>query len=123
MLATSQAGETFCSGQPVKIISGGTSQSNVSLLGSPTKAITLAQAQQMGLLSPTKLQQILPSSPGKQVSYFSICNLVCGVRYSIFNKLFVRVLAEYYCKQIRVFSCEVACKNNDASLSCCKISY
>ncbi|XP_021922327.1 protein lin-54 homolog isoform X3 [Zootermopsis nevadensis] len=66
MLATSQAGETFCSGQPIKIISSGTGQSNVSLLGSPTKAITLAQAQQMGLLSPTKLQQILPSSPTKQ---------------------------------------------------------
>lgn len=70
MLATSQAGETFCSGQPIKIISSGTGQSNVSLLGSPTKAITLAQAQQMGLLSPTKLQQILPSSPTKQVSDF-----------------------------------------------------
>jgi hypothetical protein len=70
MLATSQAAETFCSGQPIKIISGGNGQSNVSLLGSPTKAITLAQAQQMGLLSPTKLQQILPSSPAKQVSDF-----------------------------------------------------
>lgn len=71
MLATSQAGETFCSGQPIKIISGGgASQTNVSLLGSPTKAITLAQAQQMGLLSPAKLQQILPSSPTKQVSVF-----------------------------------------------------
>jgi len=71
MLATSQAGETFCSGQPIKIISGGgAGQSNVSLLGSPTKAITLAQAQQMGLLSPAKLQQILPSSPTKQVSVF-----------------------------------------------------
>ncbi|XP_069699599.1 protein lin-54 homolog [Periplaneta americana] len=66
MLATSQTGETFTSGQPIKIISSTTGQSNVSLLGSPTKAITLAQAQQMGLLSPTKLQQILPSSPTKQ---------------------------------------------------------
>jgi hypothetical protein len=50
---------SFCSGQPIKIISSGTGQSNVSLLGSPTKAITLAQAQQMGLLSPTKLQHIV----------------------------------------------------------------
>lgn len=71
MLATSQSGEAFCSGQPIKIISGGGSgQSNVSVLGSPTKAITLAQAQQMGLLSPARLQQILPSSPAKQVSVF-----------------------------------------------------
>ena len=68
MLASSQAGETLTSGQPIKIISGGGGQGTVSLLGSPTKAITLAQAQQLGLISPTKLQQILPSSPSKQVS-------------------------------------------------------
>lgn len=85
MLATSQSGETFCSGQPIKIISSGTGQSNVSLLGSPTKAITLAQAQQMGLLSPTKLQQILPSSPTKQVSDFFICSFICDMRYNILN--------------------------------------
>ncbi|PSN52120.1 hypothetical protein C0J52_04310, partial [Blattella germanica] len=66
MLATSQSGESFSSGQPIKIISGGSGQNTVSLLGSPTKAITLAQAQQLGLISPTKLQQILPSSPTKQ---------------------------------------------------------
>jgi len=126
MLATSQAGETFCSGQPIKIISGsGAGQSNVSLLGSPTKAITLAQAQQMGLLSPAKLQQILPSSPAKQVSFFFLIRIfIYYMNYSILNKLFLCILAEYYCKQTCVSSCEVTCKNNnDASFYCCKISY
>lgn len=32
---------------------------------SPTKTITLAQAQQMGILSTNKVQHILPSSPQK----------------------------------------------------------
>jgi hypothetical protein len=122
MLTTSQAAETFCSGQPVKIISGGTGQSNVSLLGSPTKAIPLAQAQQMGLLSPTKLQQIFPTSPTKQVSTFFISSFIYSLKYNILNKSFVCVLAEYYCKQTRVISCKVTSKNNDASLICCKIS-
>lgn len=64
MLATSQAGDTFAPGQPIKLLSSG--QSNVpTLLASPTKAITLAQAQQMGILSPTKIQQIAPGSPNK----------------------------------------------------------
>ncbi|KAJ9581773.1 hypothetical protein L9F63_003842, partial [Diploptera punctata] len=54
MLATSQSGETLTTGQPIKIISGASGQNTVSLLGSPTKAITIAQAQQLGLISPTK---------------------------------------------------------------------
>ncbi|XP_012268042.2 protein lin-54 homolog [Athalia rosae] len=44
------------------ITSSGANQS----IPSPTKTITFAQAQQMGLLSSGKLQQILPSSPHKQ---------------------------------------------------------
>lgn len=60
MLTTSQSGET--SGQPMKILTSGH-----PTLGGTTRQITLAQAQQMGLISPSKLQQILPSTP-KQVS-------------------------------------------------------
>ncbi|GLG98115.1 Protein lin-54 homolog [Gryllus bimaculatus] len=68
VIATSQAGGTLAGGQPIKIVTSGSANSGQgTLVASPTKAITLAQAQQMGLLSPTKLQQILPSSPNKQV--------------------------------------------------------
>lgn len=43
---------------------------------SPTKTITLAQAQQMGIISANKVQHILPSSSQKQVCYqFSHCML------------------------------------------------
>ncbi|XP_046734294.1 protein lin-54 homolog [Diprion similis] len=49
--------------QTIKFItSSGASPS----IASPTKTITFAQAQQMGLLSSGKIQQILPSSPHKQ---------------------------------------------------------
>lgn len=49
--------------QTIKFItSSGASPS----IPSPTKTITFAQAQQMGLLSSGKIQQILPSSPHKQ---------------------------------------------------------
>lgn len=49
--------------QTIKFItSSGTSQS----IASPTKTITFAQAQQMGLISSGKIQQILPSTPHKQ---------------------------------------------------------
>ncbi|XP_063243364.1 protein lin-54 homolog isoform X2 [Bacillus rossius redtenbacheri] len=64
MIATAQAApDGFPSGHPLKII---TSTGQNAILGSPPKAITLAQAQQMGLLSPSKSQQILPSTPSKQ---------------------------------------------------------
>ncbi|XP_046406605.1 protein lin-54 homolog isoform X1 [Ischnura elegans] len=57
--------ENGASTQQVKILGSG--QSGVTtLLASPTKAITLAQAQQMGLLSPGKVQQILPRTTMKQ---------------------------------------------------------
>nr|CAD7593830.1 unnamed protein product [Timema genevievae] len=69
MISTSQSGigeATFTNRQSVKLIntSGGTQ--GTAILGTPPKAITLSQAQQMGLLSPSKLQQILPSSANKQ---------------------------------------------------------
>lgn len=44
--------------QAIKIISNNSSQS----ISNPTKTITLAQAQQMGLLGPSKVQHILPTS-------------------------------------------------------------
>ncbi|XP_071453425.1 protein lin-54 homolog [Hetaerina americana] len=57
--------ENVASTQQVKILGGG--QTGVTtLLASPTKAITLAQAQQMGLLTPGKVQQILPRTTVKQ---------------------------------------------------------
>ncbi|XP_046406606.1 protein lin-54 homolog isoform X2 [Ischnura elegans] len=59
--------ENGASTQQVKILGSG--QSGVTtLLASPTKAITLAQAQQMGLLSPGKVQQILPRTTMKQAN-------------------------------------------------------
>nr|CAD7434040.1 unnamed protein product [Timema monikensis] len=69
MISTSQSGigeATFTNRQAVKLIntSGGTQ--GTAILGTPPKAITLSQAQQMGLLTPSKLQQILPSSANKQ---------------------------------------------------------
>nr|CAD7199631.1 unnamed protein product [Timema douglasi] len=69
MISTSQSGigeATFTNRQSVKLIntSGGTQ--GTAILGTPPKAITLSQAQQMGLLTPSKLQQILPSSANKQ---------------------------------------------------------
>lgn len=54
--------------QAIKFLNNSTSTQDVA---SPAKTITLAQAQQMGLLSTNKVQQvqhILPSSPQKQVS-------------------------------------------------------
>lgn len=65
VLFASSQGE---SQQAIKIISNNSSQ-NIS---NPTKTITFAQAQQMGLLGPSKVQHILPSSPSqKQVCVFS----------------------------------------------------
>ena len=51
--------------QAIKFLNNSTSSQDVT---SPAKTITLAQAQQMGLLSTNKVQHILPSSPQKQVS-------------------------------------------------------
>ncbi|KOC67673.1 Protein lin-54 like protein [Habropoda laboriosa] len=51
--------------QAIKFLNNSASSQDVT---SPTKTITLAQAQQMGLLSTNKVQHILPSSPQKQVS-------------------------------------------------------
>lgn len=51
--------------QAIKFLNSSMSSQDVT---SPTKTITLAQAQQMGLLSTSKVQHILPSSPQKQVS-------------------------------------------------------
>ncbi|XP_012144401.1 protein lin-54 homolog isoform X2 [Megachile rotundata] len=49
--------------QSIKFLNNNTSSQDVT---NPTKTITLAQAQQMGLLSTSKVQHILPSSPQKQ---------------------------------------------------------
>lgn len=51
--------------QAIKFLNNNASSQEVT---SPTKTITLAQAQQMGLLPTNKVQHILPSSPQKQVS-------------------------------------------------------
>ena len=51
--------------QAIKFLNNSVSSQDIT---SPTKTITLAQAQQMGLLSTNKVQHILPSSPQKQVS-------------------------------------------------------
>lgn len=51
--------------QAIKFLNNSASNQDVT---SPTKTITLAQAQQMGLLSTNKVQHILPTSPQKQVS-------------------------------------------------------
>lgn len=51
--------------QAIKFLNNNTSSQEVT---NPTKTITLAQAQQMGLLSTSKVQHILPSTPQKQVS-------------------------------------------------------
>ncbi|XP_076249052.1 protein lin-54 homolog isoform X2 [Calliopsis andreniformis] len=48
--------------QAIKFINNSASSQDTS----PTKTITLAQAQQMGLLPTNKVQHILPSSPQKQ---------------------------------------------------------
>lgn len=50
--------------QGIKFFNNSSSSYSVT---SPTKTITLAQAQQMGILSTNKVQHILPSSPQKQV--------------------------------------------------------
>ncbi|XP_067014012.2 uncharacterized protein [Anabrus simplex] len=62
MLATSLSGNTSITGKPTKIISSG----QRTILASQTKVITLAQAQKLGLISPTKLQQIMSASSNKQ---------------------------------------------------------
>ncbi|XP_075235192.1 myb-interacting protein 120 isoform X2 [Lycorma delicatula] len=49
--------------QTIRVINAGQNK----IVPSPTKAITLAQARQMGLLSPGKLQQILPNPNIKKV--------------------------------------------------------
>ncbi|OAD54388.1 Protein lin-54 like protein [Eufriesea mexicana] len=49
--------------QAIKFLNNSASSQDVT---SPTKTITLAQAQQMGLLSTNKVQHILPTSPQKQ---------------------------------------------------------
>ncbi|KZC05293.1 PREDICTED: protein lin-54 homolog [Dufourea novaeangliae] len=49
--------------QAIKFLNNSVSSQDVT---SPTKTITLAQAQQMGLLSTNKVQHILPSAPQKQ---------------------------------------------------------
>lgn len=51
-------------GQGIKFLNNSSSNYSVT---SPTKTITLAQAQQMGILSTNKVQHILPSSSQKQV--------------------------------------------------------
>lgn len=50
-------------GQTIKFLSNNLPNSN---MGSPTKTITFAQAQQMGLLPSNKVQHILPTSTQKQ---------------------------------------------------------
>lgn len=57
------ASPTEGQGQTIKFLSNNSSNLN---MGSPTKTITFAQAQQMGLLPSNKVQHILPSSAQKQ---------------------------------------------------------
>ncbi|XP_049852085.1 protein lin-54 homolog isoform X1 [Schistocerca gregaria] len=66
MLTTSQA-EGLTTGQPLKIVTSTGQSSTSTLLASPTKAITLAQAQQMGLIQPTRIHSVAPSSPSKNI--------------------------------------------------------
>ena len=54
--------------QAIKFISNNNSGPNI---GTPTKTITLAQAQQMGLIGGGKVQHYLPTTPQKQVSYLT----------------------------------------------------
>lgn len=63
VLITSSQNENQQS-QGIKFLNN--SSSNYGVTNS-TKTITLAQAQQMGILSTNKVQHILPSSPQKQV--------------------------------------------------------
>lgn len=57
-------------GQTIKFLSNSTPNLG---MGSPTKTITFAQAQQMGLLPSNKVQHILPSASQKQtVQNFSV---------------------------------------------------
>lgn len=54
--------------QAIKFISNNSTGQNMT---SPTKTITLAQAQQMGLIGGGKVQHIIPSTHQKQVSYLT----------------------------------------------------
>jgi hypothetical protein len=65
VLITSSQNENQ-STQGIKFLNNSSSNYGVT---SPTKTITLAQAQQIGILSTNKVQHILPSSPQKQVRY------------------------------------------------------
>lgn len=60
MVLTSQANET-AQPQQIKLVSS----IAANTLGTTAKTITLAQAQQMGLLTSSKVQQIVPQSPTK----------------------------------------------------------
>ncbi|XP_058795737.1 protein lin-54 homolog isoform X2 [Phymastichus coffea] len=60
-------------GQTIKFIQTNTSNYNVN---SPTKTITFAQAQQMGLLPTNKVQHILPSTAQKQTTGLIVNKLV-----------------------------------------------
>ncbi|KAH0954715.1 hypothetical protein HN011_007734 [Eciton burchellii] len=62
VLITSSQNENQ-STQGIKFLNNSSSNYGVT---SPTKTITLAQAQQIGILSTNKVQHILPSSPQKQ---------------------------------------------------------
>ncbi|XP_014477856.1 PREDICTED: protein lin-54 homolog [Dinoponera quadriceps] len=62
VLITSSQSENQQS-QGIKFLNNSSSNYSVT---SPTKTITLAQAQQMGILPTNKVQHILPSSPQKQ---------------------------------------------------------
>jgi len=62
VLITNSQGENQ-SAQGIKFLNNSSSSYSVT---SPTKTITLAQAQQMGIFS-NKMQHILPSSSQKQV--------------------------------------------------------
>lgn len=75
--------------QAIKFLNNSASSQDVT---SPTKTITLAQAQQMGLLSTNKVPHILPSSPQKQVSIkkkVSIASLLWKRRIKNFFQLII----------------------------------
>lgn len=73
VLITNTQGEN----QPTQGIKFLNNSSSAYSVTSPTKTITLAQAQQMGIISTNKVQHILPSTPQKQVC------LIILLRYTV----------------------------------------
>lgn len=80
----------------IKLLTNSTSSYGLT---SSTKTITLAQAQQMGLLSTNKVQHILPSSSQKQVSC-KIFNIFLRIGVIYFLSMNFFLYQGYHSKQI-----------------------